>query len=127
MSTLAPSPPDTSLLSLLLSGERFWPLSRNGRPKQLLKLFDEETLLEKAVRRLEQLVPRENLLVLTNVAQEAAVREVLSDLPPENIIAEPEKRDTGPAIALGVGAVAQRSPEAIMIVQPADQVIQIPC
>ena len=89
----------------------------------MLKLFDEETLLEKAVRRLEQLVPRENLLVLTNAIQEDAVRGVLSDLPPENIIAEPEKRDTGPAIALGVGAVAQRSPEAIMIVQPADQVI----
>ncbi len=60
------------------SGTRFWPLSRNERPKQLLKLFDDETLLEKAVRRIEQVVPRENVLVLTNTAQEAAVREVLA-------------------------------------------------
>lgn len=105
------------------SGTRFWPLSRNERPKQLLKLFDDETLLEKAVRRVEQLVPRENVLVLTNAVQEEAVREVLSELPPENIIAEPAKRDTAPAIALGVGAVARRSPDALMIVQPADQVI----
>lgn len=118
--------PEQPVYGLILaggSGTRFWPLSRNERPKQLLKLFDEETLLEKAVRRLEQLVPRENLLVLTNSVQESAVRELLSDLPPENIIAEPAKRDTAPAIALGVGAVAQRSPDALMIVQPADQVI----
>lgn len=118
---------DSSVYGLILaggSGTRFWPLSRDRRPKQLLQLFDEETLLEKAASRLEGVIPRENLIVLTNAAQAAGVGEVLPDLPAENIIAEPDKRDTAPAIALGIGAVARRDPEAAMVVIPADQLIQ---
>jgi mannose-1-phosphate guanylyltransferase len=69
-------------------------------------------------------VPRENILVLTNREQEREVREQLGDsVPAENIIAEPDKRDTAPAIALGVGWVAARDPEATMMVLPADQLI----
>ena len=106
------------------SGERFWPLSRRARPKQLLRLVAEETLLEQTVARLDGLVPRERLLVLTNVEQEAAVRELLPDLPKENIVAEPVKRDTAAAVALGVGWVALRDHSATMIVLPADHVIK---
>lgn len=107
------------------SGRRFWPLSRDTRPKQLLKLFGGQTLLEQALSRLDGLVPRENILILTNREQEAEVRAVLGNsVPAENIIAEPEKRDTAPAIALGVGWVAARSPDATMLVLPADALIQ---
>ncbi|BCU75961.1 sugar phosphate nucleotidyltransferase [Luteolibacter sp. LG18] len=106
------------------SGTRFWPLSRNSRPKQLLQLFGEDTLLEQTIRRLEGLVPVENILILTNSQQEAGVREVASMLPPENIFAEPAKRDTAPAVALGIGLVAARDPDATMMVLPADQLIQ---
>ena len=88
------------------SGERFWPLSRRARPKQLLRLVSEETLLEETVARLDGLVPRERILILTNVEQEAAVRELLPNLPKENIVAEPAKRDTAAAVALGAGWVA---------------------
>lgn len=105
------------------SGTRFWPLSRNDRPKQLLDLFDDLTLLEKAVNRLDGLIPKERILILTNVAQEAAIRELMSDLPAGNIVAEPAKRDTAPAIALGAGWIAARDPEATMIVLPADQLV----
>ena len=105
------------------SGERFWPLSRRARPKQLLRLVAAETLLEQTVARLEGLVPRERILVLTNVEQEAAVRELLPDLSKENIIAEPAKCDTAAAVALGVGWVAVRNHSATMIVLPADHVI----
>ncbi|MCB1230223.1 MAG: mannose-1-phosphate guanylyltransferase [Verrucomicrobiae bacterium] len=118
---------ETPVFGLILaggSGTRFWPLSRDHKPKQLLELFDDETLLEKAARRLEGIIPRENLIVLTNEIQADAVREVLPDLPPENVIAEPEKRDTAPAIALGVGAVARKAPEAAMVIIPADQLIR---
>ena len=118
------SPPLYGLILAGGSGTRFWPLSRHRKPKHLLRLFDEETLLEKAVNRLDGLIPRENILVLTNIDQAAAVRELLPDLPPENILAEPDKRDTAPAVALGVGAVARRSSEATMVVLPADQVIR---
>ncbi len=105
------------------SGTRFWPLSRNTRPKQLLNLFDEETLIEKSVRRLEGLIPPERILVLTNEAQKEGVQAVLPELPPENIVAEPARRDTAPAIALAVGWIAARDPDATMIALPADQLV----
>jgi mannose-1-phosphate guanylyltransferase len=106
------------------SGERFWPLSRKSRPKQLLSLFSEETLLEATLRRLDGLVPPAQILILTNADQEAAVRALCPSLPRENIVAEPAKRDTAAAIALGAGWIAQREPGATMIVLPADHVIQ---
>lgn len=105
------------------SGQRFWPLSRDRRPKQLLKLFDDRTLLEQTLGRLDGLIPRQNILVLTNRQQLDTVREVLPDFPAGNIVSEPEKRDTAPAIALGIGWVAARDPEAVMMVLPSDHLI----
>ncbi|QTN33600.1 NTP transferase domain-containing protein [Akkermansiaceae bacterium] len=105
------------------SGTRFWPLSRNDKPKQLLDLFGTGTLLEQTVTRLEGLVPFENILILTNSLQVDAVRAAVPMLPAENIYAEPAKRDTAPAVALGIGIVAARNPEAVMMVLPADQLI----
>lgn len=106
------------------SGTRFWPLSRNSRPKQLLDLFGDGTLLEQTIRRLDGLVPLANILILTNAAQEAAVREIASMLPAANIVAEPAKRDTAPAVALGIGLIAARDPNAVMMVLPSDQLIR---
>lgn len=106
------------------SGARFWPLSRDAKPKQLLDLFGDGTLLAQAIRRLQGLVPNENILILTNEKQVQAVRENAPMLPPDNIFAEPAKRDTGPAVALGIGLVAARDPEALMMVLPADQLIR---
>lgn len=106
------------------SGERFWPLSRKARPKQLLSLFSPETMLEATIRRLDGLVPPENILILTNADQEAGVRALCQTLPMENIVAEPAKRDTAAAIALGAGWISMRAPNATMIVLPADHVIQ---
>jgi mannose-1-phosphate guanylyltransferase len=106
------------------SGQRFWPLSRDSLPKQLLRIFGGKTLLELTVDRLEGLIPKENILVLTNHQQEKSVRQALPNLPVENILAEPAKRDTAPAIALGAGWVASRDPEATMVILPADHLIQ---
>lgn len=106
------------------SGERFWPLSRKTRPKQLLALFAAETLLESTLRRLDGLVPATQILILTNADQESGVRALCPSLPPENILAEPAKRDTAAAIALGVGWIARRAPGATMIVLPADHLIR---
>src|SRR4051794_4829818 len=106
-----------SLYVLILaggSGERFWPLSRRSRPKQLLSLFGPETLLEATLRRLEGLVPPEHILILTNADQEAGVRALAKNLPPANIVAEPAKRDTAAAIALGAAWVSQRDGSATM-------------
>jgi mannose-1-phosphate guanylyltransferase len=106
------------------SGTRFWPLSRNNKPKQLLDLFGTGTLLEQTILRLEGLVPFENILILTNSLQEEAVRAIATMLPAENIFAEPAKRDTAPAVALGIGLIAARNPNAVMMVLPSDQLIQ---
>src|SRR3712207_6154328 len=116
-----------ALYALILaggSGERFWPLSRRARPKQLLQLISERTLLEDTVARLDGVIPRERILILTNVEQEAAVRALLPDFPAENIVAEPAKRDTAAAVALGAGWVAARDHMATMAVLPADHVIK---
>jgi mannose-1-phosphate guanylyltransferase len=116
-----------SLYVLILaggSGERFWPLSRRARPKQLLSLFGGETLLEATLRRLDGLLPTKNIFILTNAEQEAGVRKLAKGLPAENIVAEPAKRDTAAAIALGVGWVAARDAHATMVVLPADHLIQ---
>lgn len=105
------------------SGTRFWPLSRNTKPKQLLNLFDDETLIYKTVARLEGLVPQENIFILTNELQYNSVLESLPDFPKNNVFSEPKKRDTAPAVALGVGLIAAQDPDAVMIVLPADQLI----
>ncbi len=105
------------------SGERFWPLSRRNRAKQLLRLVSERTLLEETVARLEGFVPTERILILTNIEQEKGVRDLLEGFPKQNIIAEPAKRDTAAAVALGAGWVAARDHSATMLALPADHVI----
>ncbi len=115
-----------SIYALILaggSGERFWPLSRRSRPKQLLNLISKKALLEETVARLEGLVPREHILILTNIEQETAVRKLLGAFPKENIVSEPNKRDTAAAVALGTGWIAARDHAATMLVLPADHLI----
>src|SRR6266513_341090 len=105
------------------SGERFWPLSRRNRPKQLLRLVSERTLLEETVARLEGFVPTERILILTNIEQEKGVRDLLEGFPKQNIIAEPAKRDTAAAVALSADRIAARDHSATMLAFPADHVI----
>jgi len=105
------------------SGERFWPLSRIARPKHLVPLLSETTLLEETVRRVEQALPSENIFVLTNAAQIEGCRAVLPRLKPSQFIAEPAKRDTAPACALGTALVRAIAPEAVAVFLPADALI----
>src|SRR4029078_514387 len=80
--------------------------------------------LEATLRRVEELAPPSQILILTNEDQEHGVRALAPQLPSENIVDEPAKRDTAAAIALGVGWVAARAPHATMVVLPADHLIQ---
>ncbi len=106
-------------------GERFWPLSRKQRPKQLLRLLSDFTMLEETVRRLEGLVEPERILIVTNCELVGAMQKVLGGtVPPENIIGEPVGRDTGPCVALAAALVRSRGGEdAVMALLPADAVI----
>ncbi len=107
-------------------GERFWPLSREQTPKQLLTLLGDRSFLQQAVDRVLPLVPIENVLIITNAAQAPAVRKQLPKLPRENIIAEPAGRDTTAAVTLGAALVGARSATGVMAVLPADHVIPKP-
>jgi mannose-1-phosphate guanylyltransferase len=119
---------DTQAFAIILaggSGQRFWPLSRRSAPKQLLALYSEKTLIEATLDRLEGVVPPERILVLTNAEQVEKTRRLLGQrLPSTNIIAEPAKRDTAPAVALGVTWVASQDPNGVMAVLPADHLIK---
>ena len=75
-------------------GERFWPLSREKMPKQLLTLFGRRSLLQQAVDRVRPQVPLKNIFIITNEAQAAEVRKQLPKLPKGNVVAEPVGRDT---------------------------------
>lgn len=107
-------------------GERFWPQSRTTRPKQLLRLIGNLTLIEQTVDRLKPLVPIENIIIITNADYVASMQSLLKDIPESNIIGEPFGRDTGPCVALAAALVAAKSdnPNSIMIVVPADHVIR---
>ena len=88
------------------SGERFWPLSTPERPKQFLRVFGGESLIRQALARLDGLVAPEDAFVVTTKSLVAATRKELPEVPKGNIIGEPMRRDTGAAVALGVGLAA---------------------
>ncbi len=104
-------------------GERFWPVSREKVPKQLITLFGGSSFLQQAVNRVLPLAPLKNVIVITNEAQAPAVRKQLPKLPRENVIAEPVGRDTCAAVTLGAALVGARSTTGVMAVLPADHVI----
>jgi mannose-1-phosphate guanylyltransferase len=104
-------------------GERFWPVSREQTPKQLITLLGTRSFLQQAVDRVLPIVPLKNILIITNEAQAPEVRRQLPKLPRENIIAEPCGRDTCAAVTLGAALVGARSTMGVMAVLPADHVI----
>src|SRR4051812_10782903 len=89
------------------SGTRFWPKSRRNRPKQLLRLHGEATMLQQTVARIAPLVPLDRVLIITGADQAEAVRAQLPELPPGNVIAEPCPRDTAPCVGLAAAIVAK--------------------
>lgn len=104
-------------------GERFWPVSREKTPKQLITLLGGKSFLQQAVERVLPLVPLKNIFIITNAVQADAVRKQIPKLPKENVVGEPVGRDTCAAVTLGAAMVGQRSTNAVMAVLPADHVI----
>ena len=107
------------------SGTRFWPMSRERFPKQLLEIIGEETLIQQTVRRVLKVVPARNVYVVTNAFQVETIKLQLSNWKDElNFVLEPESRNTGPAIGLAAFRLLRRDPDATMVVLPADHVIK---
>ncbi len=90
------------------AGTRLRPLSSDENPKQFLKLFEGQSLLQKTFDRAAQLLPPEHIFVSTNVQYADKSREHLPSMPPGNVLAEPARRNTAPAIALCTFAIEQR-------------------
>lgn len=104
-------------------GERFWPLSRQKTPKQLLTLLGKRSFLQSAFDRVSPLVPARNIFIITNAVQAPEVRRQLPKIPKENVVAEPCGRDTCAAVTLGAALVGARSTKGVMAVLPSDHVI----
>ena len=102
------------------SGTRFWPLSRRHRPKQLLALEGERSLLQRTSDRLRPLIPAESLWVCTTVALAEEVRRQLPEVPPQQILLEPEGRNTAAAIGWSVRSMPRGARQGVVAVLPAD-------
>lgn len=106
------------------AGTRFWPFSRESRPKQFIDFFGiGKTLLQMTVERVKALVPEENIILLTNESYADIVRSQLPGIALEHILLEPARRDTGPAILWAAHHIAARHPEASFVTLPADHLI----
>ena len=105
------------------SGTRFWPKSRRNRPKQLLNLAGDGTMIQQTVWRIGNLVPAERVWIITGADQAEGVRSQLPEVPTGNVVAEPCPRDTAPCVGLAAAMILRSDPDAIMAVMPADHVI----
>ena len=104
----------SGLYAILLaggSGTRLWPVSRRHVPKQLQPILGKDTLLRSTWKRLRQGLPASRILVVTGAGQAELIRQDLPELPAENLLVEPMKRDTAAAIGFGAAVVMARDPE----------------
>lgn len=105
-------------------GARFWPRSKKKSPKQLLKIVGENTMIQETFIRINELVPKENILIVTNETQKPGIMQQLPAIPVENIIVEPFGRNTAACIGLASIIIQQKSPDAVTFVVPADHIIK---
>ncbi|MBI4687027.1 MAG: mannose-1-phosphate guanylyltransferase/mannose-6-phosphate isomerase [Nitrospirae bacterium] len=110
------------------SGTRFWPLSREDMPKQLLSIGEKNTLIQGTVSRVSHVIPLRQVYVVTNKKQVESINFQLSEstgiLWDKNFVVEPMARNTAPAIGLAAVHLNRLDPEAIMVVLPSDHIIK---
>jgi len=105
-------------------GSRFWPMSRVNRPKQFIDILGlGKSFIQLTYDRFKAIVPEENILVVTSVKYRDLVKEQLPNLPEENILLEPYKRNTAPCIAYATYKLLSKNPEATVVVTPSDHLI----
>jgi mannose-1-phosphate guanylyltransferase len=105
-------------------GTRFWPRSREKTPKQALEITGKETMIQSTAGRLTRMIDPRNLFIITNKMQRALLAKQLSYVPEDNILDEPVGRNTAPCIGLAALHCLRADPDAVMVVLPADHVIQ---
>jgi mannose-1-phosphate guanylyltransferase len=105
-------------------GTRFWPLGREAKPKQFLRIAGRDPMLLETVRRIRPLVPARRLTLVADAAQTRQARKLLPRLPAESFLVEPSARNTAPALMLATARVWLENPEAVVVVLPADHLIR---
>lgn len=105
-------------------GSRFWPRSRKSKPKQLLNIFGQNSMIRETYRRVGNLVPPENVYIITNKMQAELITAELPELPSKNIIAEPVGKNTAPCVAVSAKTILNRSEDSVIITLPADHLIE---
>lgn len=105
-------------------GSRFWPVSRNARPKQFLDILGTgRSFLQATVDRFKKIVPAENILIVSAKQYKELITEQVPEIPAENILLEDRKRNTAPCIAYATYKLYQKDPNAAVVVTPADHLI----
>jgi mannose-1-phosphate guanylyltransferase len=105
-------------------GSRFWPRSKEKTPKQLLKIFGDNTMIQDTVKRLKGLVEDENIYIITNKIQKPEIVSQLDHIPEENVIEEPFGRNTAACIGLASVIIGEKDKDAVTIILPADHIIK---
>ena len=104
-------------------GTRFWPLSREKKPKHLLNITSEKTIIQETVDRIKTLIPPENILVVTGKKHAGVLIKQLPEIPSRNIIIEPEGKNTAACIGLAALHIRRKVADDIMVVLPSDHTI----
>ncbi len=105
------------------SGSRFWPKSRRDRPKQILKILGDDTMIRLTYNRLEKISNVDHILIVASKELSKQIHKEIPEIPKTNYIIEPSGKNTAPAIGLAALHVFKRDPHAIMGVYPADHLI----
>lgn len=108
------------------SGTRFWPLSREKRPKQFLPIISEKTMIEETVDRLTPLIPLDKIFTIANRQKTETIRSLLAGLPEANLLIEPLGKNTAPSLILATARIHLENPEAVVAALPADHLISEP-
>lgn len=104
-------------------GSRFWPRSREVKPKHLLDIVSDQSIIRETVDRISPMIPPERILIVTGRSHAAELIRQLPELPEENIIIEPVGRNTAPCIGLAALYIKKKAPDAVMLVLPSDHLI----
>ncbi len=104
-------------------GTRFWPRSREKKPKHLLDIVGAKTIIQETIDRISPLIPPENILIVTGQSHAAELIRQLPEIPEKNIIIEPVGRNTAPCIGLASLHIRKKTPDDVMLVLPSDHLI----
>jgi len=106
------------------TGTRFWPLSRIKKPKQFLPIISNRTMIEETVSRLLPLIPICNIFTIANSDHTKLIKELLPELPKENLLVEPKGKNTAPSLILATAKIYLQNPESVVAALPADHLIR---